>query len=48
MAKKITEEDIKLIIKEETLKTIGQLPPPEGGGLHPNKAQRGQVPILVR
>ena len=27
---------------------VGQLPPPEVGGLHPNKTQRGQVPILVR
>ena len=26
----------------------GQLPPPEVGGLHPNKTQRGQVPIQVR
>ena len=28
--------------------SMGQLPPPEVGGLHPNKTQRGQVPILVR
>ena len=27
---------------------VSQLPPPEVGGLHPNKTQRGQVPILVR
>lgn len=25
-----------------------QLPPPEVGGLHPNKTQRGQVPIPIR
>ena len=25
-----------------------QLPPPKVGGLHPNKTQRGQVPIPIR
>ena len=38
----------KGLVVKEFEKRNSQLPPPEVGGLHPNKTQRGQVPILVR